>query len=63
VGGMKISDDRIEGMLKKENVYEMSAPDGTPLYYSGPLVLDGDVNVVNAVEEATFKRKLKREKK
>lgn len=56
-------DNRIEELLKKRTAYKMSAPDGTPLYYSGPLVLDGDVNVVHAMEEAAFNRKLKREKK
>lgn len=53
-------DNEMKEFFKQQKKKEQTAPDGTPLVYNGPLVLDGDAETNMLIDEIMFGRKLSR---
>ena len=57
-----MEDSRIAALFRIEKTQILTAPDGTPLHYTGSLILDGDTDTTHELEEILLERKLKKEK-
>lgn len=46
-----MTDKLIKDFFAEKKRTTKTAPDGTPLYYNGPLILDGDIEVTKKLLE------------